>query len=179
MIDPVFQLTIDLALALLFFAAAWHKLTDRARFAATVRAYGLLPSPAALGLAGFLPLAELFIAVGLLVPALNPAAAIAAMAILTLYTLAIAASLARGRRDIDCGCFASTARVPLSPWLIARNLALLGASAALLLPVRERGLIWVDWLTLAMALLTLALLWTATQRLLQTGPVLRRMRGTG
>ena len=39
MIDPVVELAVGFALALLFAAAAWHKVSDRVHFGATVNAY--------------------------------------------------------------------------------------------------------------------------------------------
>lgn len=177
MIDPVIELTLRVGLAILFAAAAWHKLSDRARFAASLRAYELLPRRVLSPVAWLLPALECAIALGLLHAPSREPAALASMALLTVYTGAIAANLARGRREIDCGCFASSARVPLSSWLIARNLILIGASALVVIPVRARSLIWVDLLTVVGAVITVSLLSTAAQRLAQTGPALLRLRG--
>jgi len=74
MIDPLIQAVLGAALAVLFAAAAAHKLRSGARFAAQLAEYRLLP------------------------------AAIAAAGLLAGYGLAIAINLARGRRYIDCGC---------------------------------------------------------------------------
>ena len=177
MIDPVIELSIRFALAFLFAAAAWHKVSDRVRFGAVVRAYDLLPSGRVASAARLLPLLEASIAIGLLYPPSQEAAAIAAMPLLVLYTTAISVNLARGRREIDCGCFAVSARVPLSSWLVLRNVILIVTACALLMPVRTRTLIWVDGLTVVTALTTMSLLWAAGQRLAQTGPVLRRFGG--
>jgi hypothetical protein len=178
MIDPVIELSIGLALALLFAAAAWHKASDRIRFHATLRGYGLLPRWFVAPVARFLPLLEASIAVALLVPPTRPTAALAAIALLTAYTLAIAANLARGRRDIDCGCFASSGRVPLSSWLVTRNVLLIVAASVVVMPVRTRTVLWIDAVTIATALITITLLWAAGQRLSHTGPALRRLGGT-
>ena len=177
MIDPVVELSICFALALLFAAAAWHKVSDRVRFGATVGAYSLLPPWLVSPVARVLPLLEACIAVGLVYPPTRSAAALAAVPLLTLYTIAIAANLARGRREIDCGCFASSARVPLSKWLLLRNGILIVASCVLLLPIRARALVWVDGATIVMTLTTLSLLWATGQRLAQTGPALRHFGG--
>ena len=90
---------------------------------------------------------------------------------------AISVNLARGRREIDCGCFAASARVPLSNWLVVRNAVLIGAACLLLMPVRARTLVWIDGLTVVTTLITLSLLWAAGQRLAQTGPALRQLGG--
>jgi uncharacterized membrane protein YphA (DoxX/SURF4 family) len=172
-IDPVIAWSLRLGLALLFAAAAWHKVTDRRRFKATVSAYEVLPTRTSSMLSWGVPLAEGAVAIGLVYPPTVRAAAVAACSMLLLYTGAIAINLARGRREIDCGCFASRAVTPLNGALIARNAGLIAATCALLLPIRMRPLVWVDGLTLLTALTTLILLWATAQRLLQTGPALR------
>jgi hypothetical protein len=178
MIDPVIELSLCLGLALLFAVAAWHKVSDRARFRASLRGYRLLPSWLIPPVAWFLPVAEASLVLGLLWPPTRQAAALGATLLLTLYSSAIAANLARGRREIDCGCFASSAHVPISGWLVGRNVMLIVATLVLALPVRARSLVWIDVVTIATALTTLSLLWAAGQRLAQTGPALQRFGGT-
>jgi hypothetical protein len=177
MIDPVIELTFRVGLALLFAAAACHKMSDRARFGAALRAYGLLPLWLASLVARLLPLVEAFIAIGLLHPLTRRAATFGAISTLVLYTGAIAANLLRGRREIDCGCFASSARAPLSGWLLARNAILIGTAIALVMPLRARALTWIDVMTTLTALVTLSLLWAATQRLIQTALTPGRLGG--
>lgn len=177
MIDPVIELTLRAMLALLFATAAYHKVSDRARFAASLGAYALLPARLVSPSAWLLPAIECSLAIGLLYAPTREQSAIASMALLAIYTGAIAVNLARGRREIDCGCFASSARVPLSPWLIARNLVLIAAAALLVAPVRARALVWVDPFTVLAAVLVLWLLSAAAQRLAQTGPELQRLGG--
>lgn len=178
MIDPVIELSIVLGLALLFAAAAWHKMADQVRFGATLRAYRLLPSWLVSPVAWFVPVTEAVIAVSLLYPPTRQAAALVAAPLLMLYTGAIVANLARGRRDIDCGCFASSARVPLSGWLVTRNTILILVACVLFMPVRARSLLWIDVLTIATTLVALTVLWAAGQRLAHTGPALRRFGGS-
>jgi hypothetical protein len=178
MIDPVIELSIGLGLALLFAAAAWHKMADQVRFGAALRAYRLLPSWLVSPVAWFVSVAEAVIAVSLLYPPTRQAATLVAAALLMLYTGAIVANLARGRRDIDCGCFASSARVPLSGWLVVRNAILILVACVLFMPVRARSLLWIDVLTIVTALVALTVLWAAGQRLAHTGPALRRFGGT-
>lgn len=178
MLDPVIAWSLRLALALLFVAAARHKLSDCHRFEATVRAYALLPSAAAQLLASFLPWVEVGIAIGLVLPFFHRVAAVAAAALLSIYTLAISANIARGQREIDCGCFASSAKVPLSLGLVGRNLVLIVCACLLVLPVGTRPFVWIDGITLGMTLVTLSLLWAAGQRLARVGPALRGLGGT-
>jgi len=176
-VDLVIAWALRVGLALLFVGAAWHKLSDRARFEAAIRAYALLPTRGSAPASWILPAVEGAIALALLVPPWQRYAAGAAVALLLLYTAAIAVNLARGRRRIDCGCFSSRSATPISGTLVARNGALIAAACLLLLPVRMRPLVWVDALTLITALATLLLLWGATQRLFRTGPALRKLGG--
>ena len=178
MIDPVVDLTVRLALALLFGAAAWHKLSDSARFEAALRSYRALPAWAERPAAWLIPGAEALIAASLLSSTTRTAAALAGACLLCAYSAAIGVNIARGRRDIDCGCFVSSANVPLSWALLVRNAVLLGATALAALPASLRPLSWLDSFTIAAALLGLSLLWMATQRLTQTGPALRRAGGS-
>jgi len=177
MIDPVIDLSLRLALSLLFAGAAWHKVSDLRRFEAAVRGYDLLPARTVPVVSKLLPLAEASIALGLVYGPTRPGAAGGAISILLLYAASIALNLARGRRDIECGCFAASSRAPLNGWLVARNLALAAAAYALVWPSRPRELVWMDWLTITTTLIALSLLWLAGQRLAETGPALRRMGG--
>jgi len=177
MIDPVIDSSLRVSLALLFATAAWHKAADRRRFGATVRAYRLLPAWMISPVTWVLPFVEACTAMGFLYPPARGIAVFAALSLLILYTIAIGANLALGRRDIDCGCFASSTRVPLSGWLLVRNGVLMVAASALLIPMRARELVWVDSLTVIATLLVLSILWASAQRLAIMGPALRRFGG--
>lgn len=178
MIDPILAFTARAALALLFAAAAWHKLRDRNRFEAVIRAYRMVPRAWEAPVASVLPAAEALVAIGLCYSPWREAASLTAIGLLSLYTFAIAANLAFGNRDVDCGCFASDVRIPLTGWLVVRNGLLIAAAALIVLPVRPRALVWVDALTVAAALVTLSLVWSAGRRLAQTGPALRGLGDT-
>lgn len=150
--DPVATLIVRYVLALLFAGAALHKLRDRRRFDGIVLDYRLAPPRLALRVARLLPLFELLVA-GCLVAAWSPAFPAAAL-LLAGYGLAIAINLARGRREIHCGC--SGLPQPLSLWLVARNAVLAAAALSLLLPAGTH-LGALDAMTLA-ALATVAVL---------------------
>lgn len=162
--DPVIALGLRTGLALLLGSAALAKLRDPGGFAAAVAGYRLLPGalagPAA---AGFVA-AEIALAAGLWL-ARTPAA-FGAAALLALYAGAIGVNLARGRRDIDCGCGGPFGRQTLSPALVLRNLGMAGAALACALPVAPRALAWLDALTLVAALAAGAALYTAVNLLL-------------
>jgi hypothetical protein len=164
MIDPVVSVSLRCVLALLFAAAAWHKVSDHARFASTLEAYQLLPTWLGKGVAKGLPMLEIAIAVSFLSPVYR-LVAIGGAVLLVVYSVAIAINLARGRRYIDCGCFGRAARVPLSETLLVRNVVLIAAAAAASLPVGARPLVWMDTFTAVAVVTVTTLLWGSIRRL--------------
>ena len=56
------------------------------------------------------------------------------MALLLTYAIAIAINLARGRRDLDCGCAGPNERRPIAAWMVWRNVGIAILLAAVLLP---------------------------------------------
>lgn len=173
-VDPALALAARLALALLFAHAAWHKLSDLAVFRSALAGYRLLPERA-LGVAA-LALIALELAAALALVASRAGGALA-LGMLTLYTLAIAVNLARGRREIDCGCFGPAARQPLSAALVWRNLGLLALAALAWAPPTARALHWVDALSIASAVAFAALVFASLNALLANAPRLRALRG--
>lgn len=166
--DLAVHLTVRILLAAMFAAAARHKAEDFPTFAATLRAYRCLPAVAVPAVAALLVAAEATAAFALL--AWPVAGAAATIALLTLYSAAIALNLARGRRDIDCGCRGPGHRQALSEWLLARNAALVAAAALLLRPAQPRPLTAIDAFTIGGAVSALALLWVAANQLLERTP---------
>ena len=176
--DPVFDLIIRAALGVLFVVAAWHKLRDPRRFAATLGEYRLLPTRFAPAAAACVVLAELGAVVALLLWPRGGAAAAAAL--LAVYASAIAVNLARGRRHIDCGCAGPAARREISAWMVARNAVVaVAALAAAVLPMEARELVWLDACTIVAATALLAACWSATDHLVTLAPGLARVREAG
>lgn len=162
--DPVLDLVLRVALALLFATAAWHKLRAPKAFAATLGEYRLLPPALAPIAAALVVTAELAVVVGLLVSRRDGLAAAATL--LLVYAAAVGVNLLRGRRHIDCGCAGPAARRPISGWLVGRNVVLAAAALAGLAPVAARRLIWVDAFTVVAATVALTACWAAADRLL-------------
>ena len=144
--DPVTVGATVGALALILFAAAWHKLSEREVFAGALQAYRLLPAGLASALARVLPSVEIGLGVGVLLPASRQAALLATAALLAVYAGAMTINLVRGRREIDCGCGGDTH--PLSWGLVGRNAVLIGIALLICGPTRERDLEWLDVITL-------------------------------
>jgi hypothetical protein len=176
-IDPAIDAALRAALAVLFAAAASHKVREPRRFRATVAEYrvlpGLLVTPAALALVG----GEVGVAMALVLPAWRTAGLLGAAALLALYGAAIAVNLARGRRDLDCGCAGPAMRRPISGWLVARNAVLAAVALAGLVPTAARPLVWVDALTILGSTAALAALYAALDRMIAQLPAMARVRG--
>jgi hypothetical protein len=83
-------------------------------------------------------------------------------------------NLARGRRDLGCGCGGPAARQPISGGLVARNAALATAALAGLLSTATRALVWIDALTVVGTVAALAALYAATNALIAQAPALAR-----
>jgi uncharacterized membrane protein YphA (DoxX/SURF4 family) len=165
-IDPVPASVLALALAALWAASGVHKLRDPQGFARALAAYELVPQRGVDIVARALPLIEITVAMGLLLPVSRQAAALVSALLLGLYTLAIAINLRRGRRALDCGCLGFGRRSTISMTLLWRNAALVLASlAAGLLPRTVRALDWIDLFTVAFAVAAAALLYAAAEGL--------------
>jgi hypothetical protein len=177
--DPLLDLVLRAALALLFVAAAVHKLRDPARFRATLAAYRL-GLAAIVGPASAVVVAvELGIAGALLAPSTRAAGLVAAALLLSAYAGAIALNLWRGRRDLDCGCLGVGGREAISWWLVARNGVLASVALAALPSVASRPLVWVDAVTGFGAFALAVLGWLATDGLLANLPGFARIREVG
>lgn len=88
----------------------------------TLTAFGVSPALAP-GAALLLPVGELLCATGLLVPLTARIAAVVALALLTLFTAAMLASLRKGRRP-DCKCFGQLKAAPIGWGSVSRNVVL-------------------------------------------------------
>lgn len=139
MIDPVIHYLLVCLLALVFLQGGAGKLTARDEFQGVVTSYHLLPSAIVPAFAALLPLAELAAGIAVVLPATRLLGATLAFALLMLFALAMAINLARGRTEIDCGCFKSGFRQTISGWLVGRNVLLAAGAALLWLPAGARA----------------------------------------
>jgi peroxiredoxin len=120
-------LVARLVLALVFAVAGLTKLVDRNGTARAMREFGL-PRPLAAPAGVLLPLAELAVAVALLLARAAWLGAIGALALLLLFIAGIAVNLARGRKP-DCHCFGQLASEPIGMGTVVRNVALAAIAA--------------------------------------------------
>jgi len=165
MIDRLLGYWIEIGIALLFATAGIQKLRDLRRFAEVLAAYRVLPPALARPLAGLIPCLELATAVMLVGAARAHRVTLPAMALLILYALGLGINLARGRRDLDCGCTWAKDR-PIAAWMVWRNLILAALLAITWLPWSSRGLSGADLMVLAGGLTVMAILYAAIDRLL-------------
>jgi thiol-disulfide isomerase/thioredoxin len=177
-----------LARAVLIIAFAWaalSKLNDRPGTSAAAADLGV-PRRLAGAAAVALPIAELGVAVALVPAATATAAAYAAFALLAAFTLALIASLLRGRRP-TCHCFGRLSAHPAGWLSVGRNLVLAGLAATVALGGPGNG-IALDlsgrerWLAAAAALLlatTVTLAWVVAVLLRRHGDLLVRLDEIG
>ncbi len=174
-IDPLLSWLLRLSLALLFATAAWQKLRAPAVFREQLRDYRLLPAGALGPVSALIVIAELGIATALSWPAGATGAAFAAAALLCVYAAAIGINLARGRREIDCGCGGPASGAPISGGLVLRNLALAACALLAAVPPAGRPLVALDWTVLALSLVTVTLLFASANILLANAARQRRL----
>jgi hypothetical protein len=181
MLDPVAVWTARLVLAAVFAMAAFAKLRSLDEFVGVVHNYRILPEFLVRPVAYALPPLEAAIALALLLEPTRSAGAVAAAALLVVFALAMAVNLARGRVEIDCGCFAATLRQRISWALVGRNVALI-ALAGLAMPAGgvARVLTWLDAVTIVAASSSAVLLYVAfTQLRSMALPARPRAGGAG
>jgi peroxiredoxin/uncharacterized membrane protein YphA (DoxX/SURF4 family) len=141
---PGFVLGVRLVLAAVFAVAGVAKLLDAAGSRAAVEGFGV-PRGAARFAGTVLPVAELAVAAGLLVPASAWWSALAAAGLLAVFMAVIGVSMARGAAP-GCHCFGRLHSAPVSWRTQVRNGVLAAAAGAAVLAGRgASGLSPVRW----------------------------------
>jgi uncharacterized membrane protein len=163
------------AAAAIFAASGALKFYDLEAFRGAVTNYRLIPEWLATPFAWVAPVVECAAALGLLLTPIRASAALVLIAMLGVFTGAIAINLARGRTDIDCGCFGPALRQRLSWWLLLRNGALFALLAIALMPAATRPMAFLDFATVGMAAATVVVLYTAANYLIANAPGLRAL----
>ena len=127
-------IAIRTLIALVFVSAAIGKMRNWPIFQGVVANYRLLPQVLVGPVTTVLPPAEAAIGAALPTGLWAPWTEAAAALLLGVFAVAMGINLLRGRRHIDCGCFQSTLKQPLSWTLVSRNallaLLLVAAGAA-------------------------------------------------
>jgi len=167
--DPVVAAACHAAAALVLALSVAPKLRDFPRFHAALAAYALVP-PAWTHLAALsFVAAEAGAALLMVGLPQHPASALAGLAVAGLATAAVCANLARGRRELHCGCGAAGDSMPISGALVARNAGLLAVMALAAASARAgetRVLGALDYAAAGFCALAVLLLWLAATQLL-------------
>ncbi len=134
-------LVVRLTVGGVWLVAGALKLEDPAESVRAVRAYDLLPEAIVPPVGHLLPVLEVAIGLLLVVGLLTRASAAVSALLFTAFVIGISAAWARGLQ-IDCGCFGGGGFDPDAeaayPWELARDVALLLASAWLVWRPRSR-----------------------------------------
>lgn len=151
--DPVAASAVAGCIALILFAAAWHKFSEPDVFAGALDAYQLVPSAGVMPIARLLPFVEVVVGVIVLIPATRHVGLVAFAWLIATYGIAIAINLSRGRHQIDCGCGGD---VHLLSWgLVVRNALLACVALTMSGPSVDRAYEWLDAVTLVAGVLAL------------------------
>jgi uncharacterized membrane protein YphA (DoxX/SURF4 family) len=177
MLDPVVVIALSLLVGYVLADAGLHKLRDPDFFGVIIEDYRLLPRIDGRLLALLVGAAELAAAVAILLPWTHVGGLLAAAALLTLYFLAIAVNLARGRRSIQCGCGGVSQHQSLSGALLLRNAVLIAIALVLAwMEPAQRSLGWLDWLVSLGAAVSAALVYMSANLLLSNDELLANLK---
>jgi hypothetical protein len=182
-LDPAIGTLMLASVALLFASAAAHKLRNLERFDEIFSAYGLLPAVRVAvnvrpRISLLVPALEIMVAAGLAVNGCRPYAAALGIAMLSAYAAAIAVNLARGHRDLACGCGGPDERRPIAAWMVWRNLIVAVIATVAFAPWANRNLTITDGFTIAFGLATVALIYLCADQLLGNAQRSAQLRGS-
>jgi len=118
-------------LAVLLIASAVHKLIRRVPAQRAVREFAGVPQRWSASAVLAVMLAELLAGLLLWIPTYRAAGAVLAALIWGGYLALILRAIAKGSREVDCGCSFGASLRPLGVYQLTRNAALTGVAAAL------------------------------------------------
>lgn len=98
--------TLSSVVGAVLLVAGVPKVGDRERMTRVVRGYQLLPGGAAAAVGAVLPWVEIAVGTALIAGIAPVAAGILGTALFTAFFTGLTINLLRGRRELDCGCFA-------------------------------------------------------------------------
>ncbi|MFM1723004.1 MauE/DoxX family redox-associated membrane protein [Rhodococcus sp. PAM 2766] len=110
------------------------KMRDREGLLRVVRGYRILPAPLERVVAATLPSVEVALGVALIAGLAPRLAAAVAAAVFTGFCIGLTVNLVRGRRELDCGCFAfgTDGEAPRIGWFHAMRAGALAVVAGVL-----------------------------------------------
>lgn len=182
-LDPLVLMVISLGFGSLFLSTTSHKIREFAQFRVVLADYQLLPGVLVAPAACLIVAVELILTLlwfsALYTPLFVAVSAILSAVLLTLYGIAIAINLVRGRVHISCGCGvpgANNTDQPLSSGILVRNSVLALVALTGVFPIIERDLAWFDFLSVFAALVTASILYLATSQLLSNSAAMAAWR---
>jgi uncharacterized membrane protein YphA (DoxX/SURF4 family) len=131
--DPVLLKLESILLAVVFFFSAVQKIRDLRYFTRMVASFQMLPRSWVNPFAYTLPWLELALGLMLLLGWGTRLAANISATLMLLFIFAMGINLARGRKDLDCGCFGNHHHQVISIKSILRNLVLIIISVPLII----------------------------------------------
>ena len=171
-IDPAIIAVTRVAGSVIFAGSAAMKFSAPMEFRGAVENYRIVPESMAGQVAWVVPILELAGAVGLVFSATREAAVFLLLGLLAVFTGAIVLNLARGRREIDCGCFGPMMHQHLSGWLVVRNAILTILVASAIAPAETRALLPLDYITTVFGGVGLVILYVVLNYLVANAPVI-------
>jgi len=179
MLITVLATISTLLLSYLFVTGGWQKLTDTRYFHDIITEYRILPASWSRPVARILPVVEIGAGLALLIPALQLPALFSVALLLTGYTFAMGLNIARGRRDLDCGCAGPGQEQTISGWLLGRNAVLIALAGLASSVVAQHSLGWQGWALALLGSAVLALLYHTFNQLIANNNLLRRIARHG
>lgn len=174
--SPALVWTAALLIAGIFLPSAVSKLRAMDEFEGVLADYRLLPETLVRPVARVLPALELAAGLLVLLPPTRPSGGALAAGLLLLFALAMAVNVARGRTEIDCGCFLGRQKERIGWPLVARNLVLVALALPLLAAEGAAPPGVVDLPTIGLAAGSLLALYAAFSRLAGLAPARRPRR---
>jgi hypothetical protein len=156
-VNSLFSETLVLWIAMVFAMAAVGKLVAWEELAGVVQNFRVLPRSWSLPVAFVLPPLEAAVAIGVLLPTTRVVAAAGAALLFAVFGVALALNLYRGRPLIDCGCFRSGLKQPISWAVVVRNIVLTLAALLLVQSAGAASLSPLGWVMAIGAAVTLVL----------------------
>lgn len=177
----VFADSAALFLMAILLVAGVHKLSpaNQNYYRGVLEGYGL-KYHSQLNLASLvLGVFEVFTAIALLLPASRPLGALLAIALFSVYFVAMAIQLIQGKRDLDCGCAGPLGSTKISPALLLRNAFLIAFAAFCLMePASLLGQFTGSALSVPFALVAL-LVYVCAEQLIANSQKLKLLRNRG
>lgn len=169
---PQIQLTAVLLISAVFAHGFWHKFRAFDEYIENIAQYQLVPEGLLLFVSRMLMVTEAFIALGILIPSVRTVAAVACMALLIIYIMAITLNLVQGRHHIACGCGGE--HTTLSIGLVLRNICLCVAALFTVNTTQAVSLTWQGFCFSVLGAGALGLLYAIWTQLLTNQSLMRR-----